>query len=82
MGVAVFLLLQALLTGVDPSLEDQVLVVAGVDAFGLAAAGVPSSSSLDSPKGERWVFREGFGVGFARGLLQDIEEWLWRNCSC
>ena len=75
MGTVVFLLLQAPFTGVVPSfVEGHALVVgAGVGAFGLiAAAGAPpSSSSLDSPKNERWFFRGGFGDGFARGLFQD-----------
>lgn len=61
------LLLQAPFTGVEPSFECHpllvVVVVAKVGAapFGLTDAGVlpptSSSSSLYSPKGERWVFR-------------------------
>ena len=97
MGVVVFLLLQALFTGVVPtSFEDHALLAAGVGVgtldlwfhigvvgFGsmfrfdcLTAAGAPSSSSLDSPKGERRVFRGSFGDVFDGDLFQDMDEWL------
>ena len=72
----VFLLLQAPFTGVAPSfVECHALleVIAGVGAFGLIDAGVlSSSSSLDSPNGERWVLR--CGEEFVRVLFQDMDE--------